>query len=211
MNHLRQSGPPGGIVRVALPVPLPQTFDYLPGEFAPQPGCRVLVPFGRGRRIGIVVEYGQSAEVADDRLKPITAVLDEPPLLDPELLADLRRAADYWCGAIGDVLFGALPLALRRGRSPSDFAEEAWRTTPAGIAARDADTRRGGSAALLATLGDAILAASELETLLPGWRAAARRLAAAGLVECAEPDRAPPRAREGAAPILTDDQADALA
>ncbi|HET7611728.1 MAG TPA: primosomal protein N' [Rhodanobacteraceae bacterium] len=211
MNHQRQCEPPGGIVRVALPVPLPKTFDYLPGTFAPQPGSRVLVPFGRGRRIGIVVECALSAAVAGDRLKPIAAVLDESPLLDAALLADLRRAADYWCGAIGEVLFGALPLALRQGRSPPDFAEEAWRATASGTAARDAGTRRGGSAALLAALGDATLATGELETLLPGWRAAARRLAAAGLIECVQPERTPPRAREGAAPILTGDQADALA
>jgi primosomal protein N' (replication factor Y) len=211
MNHLRQSDSPGGIVRVALPVPLPQTFDYLPGTFAPQPGTRVLVPFGRGSRIGIVVECGGGAQVADDRLKPVAAVLDESPLLDPALLADLRRAADYWCGAIGEVLFGALPLALRRGRASSDFAEEAWRATASGSAARDAGTRRGGSAALLATLGDTTLAASELETLLPGWRAAARRLAAAGLIESTQRTHALPRAREGAAPILTGNQADALA
>jgi primosomal protein N' (replication factor Y) len=208
MNAMRQPPPPGGVVRVALPVPLPQTFEYLPGTFSPRPGARVLVPFGRGRRIGVVIEATDQAGIAIDRLKPIAALLDEQPLLDPMLLADLRRAADYWCGAIGEVVSGAMPLALREGRALAGFAEEAWQATAAGLAAR---TRRGGSAALLEVLGDDLLSASELDTLLRGWRAAARRLAAAGLIERRQPGRDPPRARDGAAPILNDEQADALA
>src|SRR6185437_10774706 len=90
-------------------------------------------------------------------------------------------------------------------------AQEAWRTTAGGAAARDARTRRGGSAALLEMLGDATLSASELDTLLPGWRAAARRLATAGLVERTKISTHLPRARDGAAPVLNNEQADALA
>ncbi|HET7931821.1 MAG TPA: primosomal protein N', partial [Rhodanobacteraceae bacterium] len=200
-----------GVVRVALPLPLPQTFDYLADSTAARPGCRVRVPFGRSQRVGIVVGANPQAAVAVERLKPIDAVLDSVPLLDAELLANLQRAADYWCGAIGDVVFGALPLALRDGRATSDFVEECWRCTQAGTAARDARTRRGKSAELLGVLGDSTISASELDTLLPGWRAAARRLDAAGLIERAQRSHEDPRARDGAAPILTDEQADALA
>jgi primosomal protein N' (replication factor Y) len=210
MNATRQSGFPPRIARVALPLPLPQTFDYLSGPES-LPGCRVRVPFGRSKRIGIVVEAAERPAVASDRLKSVEAVLDPGPLLDAELLASLRRAADYWCGAIGEVIFGALPLALRDGGNPESFAEEVWHTTVAGASARDARSRRGGSAALLETLADAALSASELDTLLPGWRAAARRLATAGLIERAEPRIRAPRVRDGASPILTDEQADALA
>ncbi|MGH8152431.1 MAG: primosomal protein N' [Rhodanobacteraceae bacterium] len=199
------------ILRVALPLPTPRTFDYLSNRIGIQPGVRVLVPFGRSRRIGIVVATAAQAAVGDDRIKAIDAVLDPEPLIDAELLATLRRAADYWCGAIGEVLFGALPLALRDGRAISGFDEEAWRVTIAGAAARDAHTRRGGSAALLEALGDAALSASELETLLPGWRAAARRLAQARLIERTQRPAHAPHERDGAAPILTEDQADALA
>ncbi len=199
-----------GIVRVALPVPLPQTFSYLPNSSTARAGSRVRVPFGRTRRIGVVVEAGTEAVVAGQPLKTIDAVLDEEPLFGPELLASLRRASDYWCGAIGEVIFGALPLALREGRAPSEFAEEAWRLTAAGTAARDAHSRRGGSAALLEMLADAALSASELDTLLPGWRAAARRLAAADLIARTQLHASSPRPRDGAAPVLNDEQADAL-
>jgi primosomal protein N' (replication factor Y) len=210
MNAARQSGFAPRIARVALALPLPQTFDYLSGPEL-LPGCRVRVPFGRSKRIGIVVDATDRPTVSSDRLKPVEAVLDPEPLLDAELLASLRRAADYWCGAIGEVIFGALPLALRDGGNPDSFVEEIWRATVAGASARDARTRRGGSAALLEALADAVLSASELDTLLPGWRAAARRLAAAGLIERVEPQVRAPRVRDGASPILTDEQADALA
>ena len=211
MSEAPPSIPLASIMQVALPVPMPQVFDYLSGDFALRPGCRVRVPFGRTHRVGIVVDIVTGSDMNPDRLKPIEAVLDDDPLLDAELLANLRRAADYWCGPIGEVMSGALPLGLREGRAPSDFAQEAWRTTAGGAAARDARTRRRGSAALLEMLGDATLSASELDTLLPGWRAAARRLAAAGLVERAKISTPLPRARDGAAPVLNDEQADALA
>lgn len=211
MNRMRRHDSASAIVRVALPLPLPQAFDYLPGSGVTQPGCRVRVPFGHSRKIGVVLEVASQADIAIERLKPIDALLDAEPLFDARLLADLRRAADYWCGAIGDVVFGALPLALREGRAPPEFAEECWQATPAGRTARDARTRRGASAALLDVLGDAAWTANELDSLLPGWRVASRRLAKAGLIERTQPGRAPPRVRDGATPILTDEQADALA
>ncbi|WIG56582.1 MAG: Helicase PriA essential for oriC/DnaA-independent DNA replication [Rhodanobacteraceae bacterium] len=211
MSPARQSDSATRIARVALPLPLPQTFDYLSESPELLPGCRVRVPFGRSSRVGVVVDTATHSDVSGERLKAVDAVLDPEPLLDVELLASLLRAADYWCGAIGEVIFGALPLALRNGATQDTFAEEIWRATAAGTSARDARTRRGGSAALLETLADAPLSASELDTLLPGWRAAARRLAMAKLIERAEPEIRAPRVREGASPILTDEQADALA
>src|SRR5690348_16943582 len=211
MTDAPQSIPTMIIARVALPVPVPLVFDYRSDAIGMRPGCRVRVPFGRTHRVGVVVDIAPEAEVDAARLKTIEAVLDDEPLLDAELLANLRRASEYWCGAIGEVVFGALPLALRDGRATSSFAEEAWRATVAGTATRDAGTRRGGSAALLETLGDSVLSASELDTLLPGWRAAARRLAAAALIERAQVRQGSPVAREGTTPILHDEQADALA
>lgn len=211
MSCARQSDSATRIVRVALPLPLPQTFDYLSETPTSLPGCRVRVPFGRSSRIGVVVDAASRTTVDGNRLKSIDAVLDSEVLLDAELLASLRRATDYWCGAIGDVIFGALPLGLRNGAAQDAFMQEIWRTTAAGVAARDARTRRGGSAALLATLADAPLSASELDTLLPGWRAAARRLAAVQLIERVEPEIRTAHVREGVSPILTGEQADALA
>ncbi|WP_172675211.1 hypothetical protein, partial [Stenotrophomonas pictorum] len=46
-------------LRIALPVPLPQLFDYLPPENSPVPsdgdvGRRVRVPFGPRELVGVV-------------------------------------------------------------------------------------------------------------------------------------------------------------
>jgi primosomal protein N' (replication factor Y) len=109
MGLRSQPEPAASSVRVALPLPLPHTFDYLASETPLAPGVRVRVPFGRGQRVGIVV--GTSTQPVAERLKSIGEVLDVSPLLDAELLANLCRAADYWCGAIGEDVLGALPLA----------------------------------------------------------------------------------------------------
>ncbi|MEE7547792.1 hypothetical protein HF319_12760, partial [Xanthomonas sp. Kuri4-1] len=50
-------------LRVALPVPLPRLFDYLPppGAAPAEPvGCRVRVPFGSRELVGVVVEPGEA-------------------------------------------------------------------------------------------------------------------------------------------------------
>jgi primosomal protein N' (replication factor Y) (superfamily II helicase) len=203
------SVPKGTLVRVALPVPLAQTFDYLPGPFDPAPGCRVRVPFGRSNHIGIVIDRVAETSIERKRLKPVAALLDAERLFDPELLGDLRRAADYWCGAIGEVVMGALPRLLREAKPVPAGDDEAWRLTRPGQSARDAKRRRGKSAALLEALSAATLRAEDLDELLPGWRAAARRLRDAGLIErCPAPANGSLRVR--APPPLTGEQRRAL-
>ncbi|MEA8500290.1 hypothetical protein ONN26_22235, partial [Salmonella enterica subsp. enterica serovar Muenster] len=58
------------VAHVALPVPLPRTFDYLlpEGEVA-KAGCRVRVPFGKQQeRVGIVVSVSDHSELPLDEL-----------------------------------------------------------------------------------------------------------------------------------------------
>ena len=51
------------VAHVALPVPLPRTFDYLlPEGMTVKAGCRVRVPFGKQQeRIGVVCLLAMSA------------------------------------------------------------------------------------------------------------------------------------------------------
>ncbi len=199
-------------VRVALPVPLPTLFDYLPpagGKLVA--GQRVLVPFGRGKQVGIVVDAAATPALDASRLKPILQPLDDEPLLDGELLRTLTWAADYWLGAPGEAFAQALPLALREPRPLPDIDEEYWQLTPAGSHEHLGGRRRGGSKALLDLLIDGPRHADELAAMLPDWRSAARRLAAAGLIaRCAAPDR--PAGEPAPAPIpLSAEQSDAVA
>lgn len=64
-------------------------FDYLVPvylEQSAQPGCRVLVPFGRGnrKRIGMILVRHEIP--ADPKLKPLLAVPDPEPVLNGEML-----------------------------------------------------------------------------------------------------------------------------
>ena len=172
------------VLRVALPVPLPTLFDYLPpvaGEA--RPGSRVLVPFGRGKAVGVVVETGVESALGGTRLKRVIRLLDDGPLLDAELMKTLAWAADYWLGAPGEAYANALPLALREDRPLPDTHEEAWALTVAGHSALDAGSRKGGSRRLLEALAAGPCSANELLERLPDWREAGRRLAAAALIE----------------------------
>ena len=175
------------VLRIALPAPLPRLFDYLPpADYKlPPAGSRVEVPFGRARRVGIVVAQVASSGIPREQLKPALRVIDEAPAFTPELLASLLRAADYWCGAVGEVLFGALPTWLREDKPLPRASDEAWQLTNAGRSARDARSRRGSSASLLDLLAEAPQRSGDMDALLRGWRAAARRLREAGLIECA--------------------------
>ncbi len=200
------------VLRVALPVPLPSLFDYLPpaaGEA--RVGSRLQVPFGRHRLVGVVVAIEAEAAVDGGRLKQALRLLDDDALLDAELMQTLAWAADYWLGAPGEAYANALPLALREAKPLPPIGDEYWSLTGAGHSAHDAGSRRGGSKALLALLAGGALGAQELGERQPGWREAARRLAAAGLLERSE---RPPPARPlppSTAPPLNDEQQQAVA
>ncbi|HWX65077.1 MAG TPA: primosomal protein N' [Rhodanobacter sp.] len=200
------------VLRVALPVPLPTLFDYLPPAAGVAcVGSRVLVPFGRGKLVGVVVAIDAEAAVGSNRLKQVLRLLDDTALLDPELMQTLAWAADYWLGAPGEAYANALPLALREAKPLPALGDEYWSLSVTGRSAHDADNRRGGSKTLLALLADGALSAQELNERLPGWRDAARRLASAGLLERSE---RPPLDRPlpaSFAPQLSDEQQQAVA
>ncbi|HVJ30075.1 MAG TPA: primosomal protein N', partial [Gammaproteobacteria bacterium] len=132
------------LVRVAVPVPLADAFDYLvaAGDALPPVGSRVRVPFGRGERIGLVVEHPTTTEVAPSRLKTIGAVLDATPALGSELLSSLRWAAEYYHHPVGAVLSHALPGLLREGRAIDEPPEPHWQLTELGRTIDVADLPR---------------------------------------------------------------------
>src|SRR5688572_3120318 len=200
------------LVRVAVPVPLADAFDYFApaGAALPQVGCRVRVPFGRGERIGLVVEHPSTTGVAAAKLKTVGAVLDATPVLHGELLASLRWAAEYYHHPVGAVLSHALPGLLREGRAIDEPPEPRWQLTELGRtvdAAALPRTARQQTRALEALRGRA-LAASELDA--EGVAAAALgRLAARGWIEAAPitpPADEPQRGPASPGPELTPDQ-----
>ncbi len=109
---------PPTILRVALPIPLPQCFDYLPPSGIPLPdstlGCRVRVPFGKRELIGVVVEL-PSAEMSVP-LREAFAWIDRIPILDGELAQSLQWLSHYTHTPLGEILATALPGLLRHGK-----------------------------------------------------------------------------------------------
>lgn len=123
------------VAHVALPVPLPHTFDYLlPAGVDVSVGCRVQVPFGERQRVGMVVAVSEKSELAADKLKSITAVLDKAPVFSLPVWRLLLWAAAYYHHPIGDVLFHALPILLRQGKPASSKVQEYWFATEQGQA-----------------------------------------------------------------------------
>jgi primosomal protein N' (replication factor Y) len=105
------------IADVAVPVPLAHSFSYeVPASWENRvtPGVRVLCPFGPRKTLGVVLGVS-SGEPGFDRskLKSLSAIVDDDPVLGPELLAFLKELAAYYLAPIGEVLRMALP-ALER-------------------------------------------------------------------------------------------------
>ncbi|MFD2111161.1 primosomal protein N' [Thiorhodococcus fuscus] len=113
------------VLRVAIAAPLLGLFDYLPPSdptARPTPGQRLLVPFGRSLRVGILVEIVDATQEDPARLKPIEKALDAGPLFGEKDLALIQWAAAYYQQPLGTALFTALPARLRQ---PSPILEEA--------------------------------------------------------------------------------------
>lgn len=112
------------IVDVAVNAPVRKLFSYRVPESlrdAVRIGMRVQVPFGRRQLIGVVLRIRQGGV---DGLKELTAVLDEAPLLDMQLLKLLRWAAEYYHHPLGQVVKNALPGGLLSSKTEVKIATE---------------------------------------------------------------------------------------
>ena len=173
-------------LRIALPVPLPQTFDYLPPPGSPAPdtgdaGRRIKVPFGNRELVGMVEGIGTVQDPAT--LREALHWLDGPPLLGGELYASLRWLARYAHAPLGEVVATALPAPLRRGEPLPDTQEWGWELTAAG---REGLSRlRAGSRPrrLAELLGDGPLAEDALAARMDDWRGAGRALLKRGFAQ----------------------------
>ncbi len=103
---------------VALPVPLDRLFTYeLPLTVGRRvrAGCRVWVPFGSRKLTGVVLRTHDRPPEQDAR--EVLSLIDDEPVLDPELLDLAQWIAEYYCAPIGEVLKGMLPLSGEMRRS----------------------------------------------------------------------------------------------
>ena len=120
---------PPVVIEVALPRPLRRTFDYALGSDAvvPSPGVRVRAPFGRSHVVGMVLGVQDSSP---HELKTIERVIDDEPLLPPDLVDLARWLAGYYHHPIGDVVKTLLPVKARQGTEAVPVDEVVWRLAP---------------------------------------------------------------------------------
>ncbi|NLZ92796.1 MAG: primosomal protein N' [Firmicutes bacterium] len=78
-------------------------------------GCRVLVPFGSRKVEGFCVRLHNQKPSTSNSLKAIVKVLDEQPLLTPELIALSTWAAHYYLCRQVDFLAAMVPAKGRPG------------------------------------------------------------------------------------------------
>ncbi len=170
------------VLRVAVPVPLPQLFDYLPPAgietSAVAIGTRLSIPFGRGRRVGIVIDNAAESDIALSRLKRAHAMLDPEPVVSAEWLETLQWVSRYYLHPLGEVLDTALPVGMRQPKPLPEHGELALMR-----AAGAHGSLRAGSkiAQLFDRLGNGPITFTTLDATLPDWRNAATSLRKRGL------------------------------
>ncbi|UEX17864.1 primosomal protein N' [Stenotrophomonas sp. SI-NJAU-1] len=206
-----ESGPVPTL-QVALPVPLPRLFDYLPpqGEGPTvEVGCRLKVPFGNRELIGVVAGHGQTED--SQGLRQALAWCDTTPLLQGELWQSLQWLARYTHAPLGEVLSTALPGPLRHGEPLPDTHHWGWQLTTEGHAQRE-KLRAGSRPRQLAELlAEAVVDEDVLSARMQDWRVAARSLGKRGLAERIALSVAPQHAQPLPGPTLNAEQAEAVA
>jgi len=182
------------ILRVAVDVPLPKLFDYRSEDATRADiGYRVLVPFGKKRRVGLIWDAATKSKVTESRLRSVERVLrDVSPLLHDWLaLADF--CSHYYHAPLGEVVAAALPPRLRTAKTvPIPLRD--YVLTPAGrdvLAATPPRQRR--LLALLGLLAQGRVAAAELDAQAKGSRSLLKRGIEAGWIATIEPERSEPR------------------
>jgi primosomal protein N' (replication factor Y) len=179
------------VLRVAINAPLSRLFDYLaPSSLAKavEPGCRLLVPFGRRTQAAMLLEVSTKSDVPLEKLKRAHEVLDDAPLLGGPDLWLLRFTSDYYHHPIGEVVAAALPALLRQGK-PLHPVEQYLVPTDEGMtddiaAMLKKAPRKAQLLDLLRRTGG--VSFDELDRTLPGWKRLRKALLDRRMVQIVE-------------------------
>ncbi|MFN2569798.1 MAG: primosomal protein N' [Candidatus Dormibacteria bacterium] len=118
-------------------------------------GERVEIPFGSRAVLGYVMG-GAGHPARADRVRPITAVIDEPPILLSHHVALARWIAARYCAPLGEVLKAMIPKGVRSARPGG--RSRGPRGTSRGVEA----ARSAGTASVAPALSDSQRAAAAL-------------------------------------------------
>jgi len=174
------------ILKVALPLPLRQIFDYLPHENQKniRPGMRVLVPFGHRKMMGVIVDVADKSELPLEKLAAVIAYPDGDQLVvTSETLKLLKWCWRYYKHAPGEVLFSALPPLLRKAEGVIPPLPIQFSLTTAGAARlQESPGRFKAQYRLLEQMHEGAATQSQLRAFGPTWRKTLARLQEQGWV-----------------------------
>jgi primosomal protein N' (replication factor Y) len=122
------------IAQVALDLPLQDTFDFrVPDGMALEAGALVVVPFGRGPKVGLVAGFAARSDVPAAKIREVAARVEDVAPLHPRDLALLRFCAEYYQRPLGEVVATSLPPRLRQVRRRKLAPLEAVAPAPSGF------------------------------------------------------------------------------
>ncbi|KAA3608800.1 MAG: primosomal protein N' [Calditrichaeota bacterium] len=109
---------------VVFNLPLNHSFTYkIPPQFiGVVAGCRVYVPFGKRVMTGVVVDLKDKSSFKS--VKDIIDVLDEKPLLKPDILQLTKWISSYYMSSWGQAIQLALPKGLDEFEKENIFLVE---------------------------------------------------------------------------------------
>jgi primosomal protein N' (replication factor Y) len=176
---------PAQKINVAIPRPIYHPFSYLNLDTpAIQAGCRVQVPLGNTEITGIVLSTEEINNDEKNQLKPIIRLLDTTPLFSDQQLRFFQWCGQYYHAPIGEIIFTALPVALRKTRQvPSP---RVWRLTEQGKnTSIDTLARAKKQQAVFSLFEpDSLLTEATLEQTFPrNWRNPIKELEKKSLIE----------------------------
>ncbi len=204
------------VIRVAVPVPLRQAFDFvMPPEYPmPEVGSRVLVPFGKQKLVGVVLATKVSSDYPLAKLKPIIRVLDSQSVFDDSLWQTLLWITRYYLAPIGEVFEAALPVLLRQDQAMQPAAIKSWRLSDYARSAPLSELERAPIqlAIIRKFLNAGELSAADFKDNTSSWRQAIKSLLNKGWLnesETIEQPR-PPSLAKRSLPAPTSEQALAI-
>jgi len=199
---------PQPVLRVALPVPLRQLFDYLTigNETPPRPGMRVVVDFGHRKMVGVIVEIAHESDLPLEKLASVIGYPDGvQTVLSSETLALLKWCWRYYKHAPGEVVFNALPPLLRKANGVIPVPPVQYSLTSAGEERlQQPPGRIKAQLRLLKELQQGAVTESRLRGVSPSWRKSLARLLEQQWIKCEDQQSAKLSPAPG--PVLIDEQ-----
>ncbi len=123
------------IARIALDIPVDTLFDFAaPGITHADIGRLAVIPFGKRRTVGVIVDVVGSSAVPSNKLRAIESLVSSAPALSAKDMALYRFCAEYYHHPLGCVILNTLPTQFRSARPFRLPVSHQWQLSATGKA-----------------------------------------------------------------------------